>query len=88
MKWTLKCNSWRENQDAPLSTFIHDGHEQKLLQWKHRREQSERWQGLEQLRQSGIGEMAATEVAVEASNESEKTEVDVQHQVIKLLIMS
>lgn len=65
-------------QDAPLLSFVRDGHEQKLLQWKNDREQLERWQGLEQLRQSGNGEMAATEIAVEASNESEKTEVDVQ----------
>lgn len=68
-------------QDAPLMSFVRDGHEQKLLQWKNEREQLERWQVLEQLRQSFNSEMAAAEVAAEASNESEKTEVDVQHQV-------
>lgn len=68
-------------QDAPLLSFIRDGHEQKLLQWKNEREQSERWQRLEQSRQSGNNEMAAIEVAMEVSNESDKTELDHQPKV-------
>ncbi|KAG0559347.1 hypothetical protein KC19_10G098500 [Ceratodon purpureus] len=70
------CPSSSSVADAPLLSFVRDGHEQKLLQWKNEREQLDRWQRLEQLRQSGNDEMAAIEVAVEASNESDKTELD------------
>lgn len=70
------CPSSVSVADAPLMSFVRDGHEQKLLQWKNEREQSERWNRLEQSRQSGNDEMAGAEVAVQASNESKKTEMD------------
>lgn len=68
-------------QDAPLLSFVRDGHEQKLLQWKNEREQSERWKRLDQSRQSGNDEVGATEGALQASNESEKIEVDALSKV-------
>ena len=68
-------------QDAPLLSFVRDGHEQKLLLWKNEREQLERWQRLEQSRQFGNDEIIAIQVATEASNESDKTQVDHQPKV-------
>ncbi|XP_024397279.1 nodulin homeobox isoform X6 [Physcomitrium patens] len=75
------CPSSGSVADAPLLSFVRDGHEQKLLQWKNEREQSERWKRLDQSRQSGNDEVGATEGALQASNESEKIEVDALSKV-------